>query len=104
MKKGKRRKEDDLRPDYDFSSMRGGVRGKYVARLKKGSNLVLLDPDVASAFHSDAAVNDVLRAVLRASQALRRHGPQPKQMQRTRAVTARHGRRPVGAGRSTPTR
>jgi hypothetical protein len=53
--------QDDLRAEYDFSSMRGGVRGKYFERAKKGSNLVLLDPDVAKAFPSQEAVNRALR-------------------------------------------
>jgi hypothetical protein len=51
---------DEMRPEYDF---RGGVRGKYAARYTEGTNLVLLDPDVARAF-PDAAVNDALRALV----------------------------------------
>ena len=42
--------EDDVRPEYDFSSMKEGVRGKYVERYREGTNLVLLDPDVSEAF------------------------------------------------------
>jgi len=53
--------QDDLRAEYDFSSMSGGVRGKYFDRANKGSNLVLLDPDVAKAFPSQEAVNRALR-------------------------------------------
>ena len=75
MKKGKRANSTELLPEYDFSSMRGGVRGKYAARLKKGSNLVLLEPDVASAFPTEAAANEALRAVLKASQVVRRRRP-----------------------------
>jgi len=36
--------EDDLRPEYDFAHMQGGVRTKYVERYREGTNLVLLDP------------------------------------------------------------
>ena len=72
MKKDKRPSSDELLPEYDFSSMKGGVRGKYTSRLKKGSNLVLLEPDVAAAFPTDAAANEALRAVLKASQVVRR--------------------------------
>jgi hypothetical protein len=62
--------QDELKTEYDFSSMKGGVRGKYVARLRReGSNLVLLEPEIAKAFPSDAAVNDALRAVLNAAHA-----------------------------------
>ena len=88
MKKGKRTKSNDLLPEYDFSSMKGGVRGKYAARLKKGSNLVLLDPDVASAFPTEAAANEALRAVLKASQVVKRRRPN-RPMQRTAGGTAR---------------
>jgi hypothetical protein len=74
MKRGKRASSNELLPEYDFSSMKGGVRGKYAARLKKGSNLVLLEPDVASAFPTEEAANEALRAVLKASQVVRRRG------------------------------
>jgi hypothetical protein len=54
----------DLRPEYDFASMKGGVRGKYAARFGAGTNLVLLEPDVARAFPTDAAVKQTLRVLL----------------------------------------
>ncbi len=53
--------EDELRPEYDFAQMKGGVKGKYVERYRAGTNLVLLDPDVAQAFPNDQAVNEALR-------------------------------------------
>lgn len=56
--------EDDLRPEYDFSRLKGGVRGKYVERYREGTNLVLLDPDVAAAFPDAKAVNEALRLLL----------------------------------------
>ena len=62
---------DDLRPEYDFASMKGGVRGKYVDRYREGTNLVLLDPDVAAAFPDAKAVNDALRSVLQEKQSPR---------------------------------
>lgn len=52
---------DTMRPEYDF---RGGVRGKYVARYRAGTNVVILDPDVAAAFGGSEAVNRALRALL----------------------------------------
>lgn len=52
---------DELRPEYDFAQMQGGIRGKYVERYRTGTNLVLLDPDVAQAFPNDEAVNAALR-------------------------------------------
>jgi len=68
MKNKKRKRErDELRPEYDFSKMQGGVRGKYVQRYRQGTNLVLLERDVASAFPTDRAVNETLRAVMKAA-------------------------------------
>ena len=64
MKKTNVSRNDELRPEYDFASMKGGVRGKYFAQYRAGTNLVLLDPEVAEAFPTDAAVNEALRAVL----------------------------------------
>ena len=58
--------EDELRPEYDLSTLLdGGVRGKYAAQYQEGTNLVLLAPDVAAAFPSAEAVNEALRLVLR---------------------------------------
>jgi Trm5-related predicted tRNA methylase len=51
---------DDMLPEYDF---RGGVRGKYAERFTRGSNVVVLDPDVAEVFTSSADVNAALRAL-----------------------------------------
>ena len=76
--------DDDLRPEYDFSSLSGGVRGKYFRRYRAGVNLALLDPEVARAFPTDAAVNEALRTVLRATKAQRRPRKLPNnRMQRT---------------------
>ena len=58
---------DALRPEYDFSAMKGAVRGKYVERYRAGVNIVLLEPGIAAAFPTGVAVNDALRAVLPAS-------------------------------------
>ena len=57
--------EDDLRPEYDFSQMKNRVRGKYAERYKKGTNLVLLAPDVAEAFPDSESVNEALRLLLK---------------------------------------
>jgi len=52
---------DDIRPEYDFSR---GVRGKYYESYKKGTNLVLLEPDVAKAFPDSGSVNKALRLLV----------------------------------------
>ena len=67
---GKRAKDvghDDILPEYDFSH---GKRNKYAKRYREGTNVVLLDPDVAVLFPDSAAVNEALRALGRV--ALRR--------------------------------
>ena len=56
---------DDLRPEYEFSKMKGGVRGKYAERYRAGTNLVKIDPDVAEVFADDNAVNEALRSLIR---------------------------------------
>ena len=50
----------EMRPEYDF---RGGVRGKHAKRFASGSNVILLDPDVAEVFPDAATVNAVLRVL-----------------------------------------
>jgi len=57
-----KRDSDEMRPEYDFS---GGVRGKYAAHFARGTNVVVLAPDVAEAFKTSRAVNDALRAQLK---------------------------------------
>jgi len=61
--------EDELRPEYDLSLLKGGVRGKYAERYRAGTNLVLLSPDVAAAFPTDEAVNEALRLLMRVAKA-----------------------------------
>ncbi len=56
---------DDLRSEYDFSKMNGGIRGKYVERYRAGTNLVKIDPDVAEVFADDNAVNEALRELIK---------------------------------------
>jgi len=53
--------DDDLLPEYDFS---GAVRSKYYERYRQGTNVVLLDPDIAAVFRDSAAVNDTLRLLV----------------------------------------
>jgi hypothetical protein len=62
-KKGSRRNGDDeMRPEYDFS---GGVRGKYAKRYAEGTNLILLEPDLAAEFPDSRSVSRALRAYLK---------------------------------------
>jgi hypothetical protein len=54
---------DGMRTQYDFT---GAVRAKYAARYRQGTNVVVLDPDVAKAFTDSRVVNRALRALLEA--------------------------------------
>lgn len=57
--------EDDLRAEYEMRSLlRDGVRGKYAVEAARGTNLVLLAPDVAAAFPTEESVNTALRLVI----------------------------------------
>ena len=73
MKKAKTQiAEEEMRREYDFS---GAVRGKYFERFQRGSNLVLLEPDVSAAFPTSEAVNQALRSLVaerRMSRVIRR--------------------------------
>lgn len=64
MKKAKDLEIDDLRPEYRREDLGKGVRGKYYAAYRKGSNLVLLQPDIAKAFPTSEAVNTALHSLL----------------------------------------
>ena len=55
------RNDPDLLEEYDFSK---GVRGKYAERYAAGTNVVVIDPDVAAYFPDHEAVNDSLRALI----------------------------------------
>jgi hypothetical protein len=60
----KQDRHDELRPEYDLSKLKGGVRGKYAARYREGTNLVLLSPDVAEHFPNEQSVNAALRSLI----------------------------------------
>jgi hypothetical protein len=56
---------DDLRPEYDLSKLKGGVKGKYASKYKEGTNLILLAPDVAEVFKDNESVNEALRLLIK---------------------------------------
>lgn len=60
----KSKSRDELRKEYDFSKLKGGIRGKYTSRYQKGTNLVLLSPDVAEYFPDEQSVNTALRNLI----------------------------------------
>ena len=54
-------KSDEMRREYDFS---GGIRGKHHRAYQKGTNVVLLEPDVAAVFKDSESVNHALRMLM----------------------------------------
>lgn len=56
---------DELHTEYDETMLKNGIRGKYAAQYAAGTNIVLLDPDVAAAFPTKEAVNEALRSILK---------------------------------------
>lgn len=97
--------EDDLLPEYDFS---GAVRGKYYERYRQGTNVVLLDPDVAAIFRDSAAVNDTLRSLVSLAKAKvaeqrptgrRRRSPNKPLQATSRAIRGARSQRGASAAR-----
>jgi hypothetical protein len=82
--------DDDILPEYDFAALGPGVRGKYAGRMKGMVRFVGLEADVAAAFPTGEAVNEALRAVLRATAVVRRAAPARKRSG-TRPPRARNG-------------
>ena len=82
----KKTPDRDMLPEYDFSA---GVRGKYAARVAKGSNVVVLDKDVQKLFPDSATVNTALRALAQAVAVTRKpasRGARSKPAARKRAA------------------
>jgi hypothetical protein len=81
--KTQRRTRDEMRAEYDFSN---AVRGKYHKRITQGSNVVILDPDIAAAFSNSEAVNEALRNLLRVMKETERLTTRPVRRSKTRAA------------------
>ncbi len=87
---------DDLRPEYDLASLTGRVQGKYYERARAGSNLVLLEPEIAEAFPDSKSVNEALGLLLRVARSEGRRvqaHEKGKRGSRNRAVRRRKPRR-----------
>ncbi len=68
-KKDESKLDDDLKAEYDFYKLKGGIRGKYAKQYHAGTNIVLLAPDVARVFPTDEAVNEALRQLMKIAKA-----------------------------------
>ena len=75
--------KDEMRRECDLTALKGGVRGKYYERAMAGTNLVLIEPDVAEVFPNSEAVNVALRGLI----------SNKSHPARSRALTARRNRR-----------
>ena len=89
-----KRLDDDLRPEYDLSRLKGGVRGKYYRQAAAGTNLMLIEPELAKVFRDSQSVNRALRLLVDAAEAAagpvrRRRGLANKRMKPTRQTRAR---------------
>jgi hypothetical protein len=58
------KKRDGLRAEYDLSRLEGGVRGKYYRQATAGTNLVLIEPELAEVFPNTESVNRALRLLV----------------------------------------
>jgi hypothetical protein len=88
---------DELRPEYDLSKLEGATWGKYYARARSATNLVLIEPDLAEAFPDPGSVNSALRLLLNVASAVasprgRRRGiPRTRRRGRGAKAAARRG-------------
>ena len=65
MKKASAKKNNnDLRPEYDLSKLKGGVRAKYYQQATAGTNLVLIEPELTEIFPDTESVNRALRLLV----------------------------------------
>jgi hypothetical protein len=94
MKKRNQTAANDIRAEYDFASIKGGVRGKYARRMRAGTNIVVIEPDVAEAFPTERAVNEALKGVLNTTRAVRSTGGLPN-----RALQAKNRTKPTAKSR-----
>jgi hypothetical protein len=64
-----KRQSNELRPEYDLTVLGRGVRGKYYRQAVAGTNLILIEPDLAHVFHDSDSVNRALRLLLDTAEA-----------------------------------
>ena len=100
----------EMQAEYDFS---GGVRGKYAARYRRGTNVVLIDPELSKAFPDSKSVNDALRTILRTQNELygaigfrQNRGTRANSLNRQRVINNKSEmpmvRRPIRGDGGTP--
>lgn len=87
---------DDLRPEYDLGTLTGRAQGKFYERARAGSNVVLLEPEIAEAFPDSKSVNEALGLLLRVARSEGRRAQAHEK--------AKRGSRDRAARRRTPRR
>lgn len=88
-KESARRLDDELRPEYDLSKLKGGVRGKYYRQAIVGTNLMLIEPDLAEVFGDSESVNRALRLLVDTAETATKPGRLGKGAQSERTKRAR---------------
>lgn len=64
----KKAEPDEMRPEYHREDLETGVRGKHFESYRKGTNLVLIRPEISKVFPTDEAVNNALRSLIEVAQ------------------------------------
>lgn len=75
-----------MRSEYTREDLGKGVRGKYYAAYRKGSNIVVLRPDIAKAFPTSEAVNDALHGLLQLTEQIHKPARRTRPSRVTRKV------------------
>ena len=70
-----KKNNSDLRPEYDLSKLKGGIRGKYYRRAIAGTNLVLIEPELTNVFPDAESVNRALRLLADTAASATEKGP-----------------------------
>lgn len=84
----KKKNKDDLRPEYHLSQLKGGIRGKYYREATAGTNLVLIEPELATVFPDTESVNRALRLLAETAESVNskksvRRKPQKNRLKRS---------------------
>ena len=70
-----KKNNSDLRPEYDLSKLKGGIRGKYYRQARVGTNLVLIEPELTNIFPDAESVNRALRLLADTAASATEKGP-----------------------------
>jgi len=83
-KRSAKKNNSDLRPEYDLSKLKGGIRGKYYRQARVGTNLVLIEPELTNIFPDAGSVNRALRLLADTAASVAEKGPSRSKMRNRR--------------------